>query len=244
MTVSIEELHVFLKRVYQDAQWSLSRADLNTHKEHLSTLTYGEIKESSVEEILSWLQLSSEDVVYDLGCGLGRFVAQVYLRSEAKAVFGIELTESRYRQARRMLDELRKIPHVHAARQIDIHQGDISEVTCADATVVYMCSTCFPNQLLNAIVDNLQLHAAVGLRLMTLKRLPVPGCFHLLSQRDMEMTWSDNSPVYLYQLELEPPEPEHRVLPDTESSLLASEEDDWDSIDLDIDSFDWDSDDA
>ena len=242
MSVSIDALNDFLKKSYEGSTWSLSRSDMDAYHSRLSTLTYGEIKESSVELILDWLQLDENDVVYDLGCGLGRFVAHIYLRSKARAVYGVELAESRYRQAQRMLTVLKEIPDVHEGREIEVIRGDIAEVNCADATVIYMCSTCFSVALLNEIAANLQAQADIGLRVLTLKRFPTPGRFRLLAQREMEMTWSDNSTVYLYQLETEPPAPAHSVLPEAGQSLLLSDEDSWDSVEIDIDSFDWDDD--
>ena len=163
MAVSIDTLRHFFRGAFQNAQWALSVDDFRAYQSQLSMLTYGEMIEESVEQLLGWIELDEQDVFYDLGCGLGRFMAHVYLRTSVRAVYGVEIAESRVRQAKRMLNALKSDPLLYDGRTIELQKGDISEVCCSDATVVYMCSTCYPAELIKQVVSNLQRDAQVGL---------------------------------------------------------------------------------
>ena len=239
MAVSLDALTHFFDTVFFNVQWSLSPADCVAFKDQLGMLTYGEMTKNSVEMLLDWIALSDQDVFYDLGCGIGRVVAHVYLRTNVKAIYGIEIAESRYNQAQRMLASLEDSPHFCTGRPVEIRKGNIAETNCADATVVYMCSTCFPSTLMTTIVENLQRDASVGLRVISLKKFTNPGRFRLLGQKDLEMSWSKKSPVYLYQLEQEIQESDSDASHHEDLSLLATDEDSWDSIDIDFDSLDF-----
>lgn len=230
--LSKDQFNDYSKEWFRKSKWSLSSSDNQAFKEVKSSLTYGEILPNSIEKLLKHLRLNENDVFYDLGCGLGKMVAQVFLCSSAKTVIGIELTSSRFLQAKKMLSKLQLVPGVLANRKVDIQQGDIALEPCSDATVVYMCSTCYPPTLINSIVENLCTHSAVGLRLITLKRLPILLQFSLVEKFNLEMTWSKSSPVYVYEL-----------LDGDDISL--SEWDDFDSFedwaDIEFDDDDWSS---
>jgi SAM-dependent methyltransferase len=233
MTIlSKDQFNNYSKEWFRKSKWSLSSSDNQAFKEVKSSLTYGEILPNSIEELLIHLNLNINDVFYDLGCGLGKMVAQVYLCSPAKKVIGVELTSSRFLQAKKMLTKLQRVPGMAANRKVDILQGDIAIETCSDATVVYMCSTCYPPTLINSIVENLCTHSTIGLRLISLKRLPVLLQFSLVEKFNLEMTWSKASPVYVYELM-------------GKDDISLSEKDDFDSFDdwegIEFDDDDWSS---
>lgn len=242
MAVSIDTLRHFFRGAFQNAQWALSVDDFRAYQSQLSMLTYGEMIEESVEQLLGWIELGEQDVFYDLGCGLGRLMAHVYLRTPVRAVYGIEIAESRFRQAKRMLNALKSDPHLYDGRTIELRKGDISEVRCSNATVVYMCSTCYPAELIKQVGCNLQRDAQVGLRVLTLKKFAIPGRFRLVKQIELEMSWSQKSTVYMYRLEKDPPLPQHSILASEDLSMLATDEDSWESIDIEFDSSDFEND--
>ena len=62
-----------------------------------------------------------------------------------------------------------------------------------------MCSTCFPDKLMQAITEKLST-LKNGLRIATLKRLPKHKDFTFLKELKLAMTWSQKVSVYLYKL--------------------------------------------
>ena len=73
-----------------------------------SAATYGEITYEGGKQLLKHLSLHRNDVFYDLGSGIGRFVIQTYLESPAKKVVGIELSKLRAKQAKKAFDRMKK----------------------------------------------------------------------------------------------------------------------------------------
>ncbi|MDR3646963.1 MAG: hypothetical protein P4L22_05490, partial [Candidatus Babeliales bacterium] len=71
----------------------------------------------------------------------------------------------------------------------------------SDATVIFMCSTCFPEELMNSLTKKLS-SLKPGLKLLTLKDLTNPELhnFKLIKEYTLPMTWSTGSSVYLYEL--------------------------------------------
>ena len=67
--------------------------------------TYGEITFDSVTTLLNSLQPTKEDVLYDLGCGVGKMVIQVCLNSCVKKSVGIELSSKRYNHIKNILEK-------------------------------------------------------------------------------------------------------------------------------------------
>lgn len=191
-----------------------------------SASVYGEILFESVQELLEDLKLTDQDVFYDLGSGTGKFVAQVYLSSSAKKVGGIELSSTRCKISQEnsiKIQEFAKLaekaeqeaqsimlrgnkkskkstknkPH---ARELVYLQGDMLKADISDATVVFTCSTCFSELLMQQLTDKLA-QLKQGLRVLTLKQLPPHHKFTLLKTYTLPMTWSKSSSVYLYVLD-------------------------------------------
>lgn len=187
--------------------------------------TYGEILYESAQVLLEDLQLTPQDVFYDLGSGAGKLIAQVYLTTPVKKAAGIELSPSRCNMAQTRAPYLRKIAEVTTRFNCDItaaiNQKPVQQTRClpskelifsqenmlkadlSDATVVFMCSTCFSDELMHNITNKLA-GLKEGLRVITLKDLPPHKDFKLVRNYQLPMSWSKSSagsPVYVYKLE-------------------------------------------
>jgi hypothetical protein len=182
---------------------------------------YGEIPFESVQVLIEDLKLTEDDVVYDLGSGLGKFIYHVYLMTPARKSIGIELSEGRLKKSKeiekpgvkvynsviKFENEMRKmfdkplLPKV-AGKMFKYIHGNFLEEDMSDATVVYTCSTCFSDECMRSMTDKLaQLNE--GLRVLTLKQLAPHKDFHLLHTYNLPMTWSSSTPVYFYVLDRE-----------------------------------------
>ena len=118
--------------------------------------TYGEIPFESFKVILDELDITKEDVFYDLGSGVGKSVLQVLLTTPVKKSVGIEISPTRFSCAeaiKRLLMKSKKMPK---GKILEFREQDILEADMDDATIVYMCSTCYSPALMQGIVDMLQ----------------------------------------------------------------------------------------
>lgn len=178
--------------------------------------TYGEIEFPSAEEIFTKIvPITAHDVFYDLGCGIGKLATWIYLATPAKKVVAIELSDSRYKvalEAQKLMREtvLPKRKAIMRAewgelalrKTFDVVQGDIAEADLHDATVIYMCSTCYPDLLMQKMVDKF-VTLKEGLRIVTLKELPAHPSIHAVgTPQRFKMSWSleKGSPVYIYEM--------------------------------------------
>lgn len=178
--------------------------------------TYGEIELSSAEKIFTELvPVGPDDVFYDLGCGIGKLALWIYLATPAKKSVGIELCGSRLEQAAKAkkLMEEKILPQRKAImvadwgdkasrKTINVTCGNIVDANLGDATIIYMCATCYPDSLMQAMVDKF-VTLKEGLRIVTLKELPSHPSIHLVgTPQRFPMTWSPErgSPVYIYEM--------------------------------------------
>lgn len=84
-----------------------------------------------VSRMLALAELKSSDVVYDLGCGDGRIVAQAARRFACKGV-GIDINPARVRDSRAMV-------HRHdVAHLVRIERANIFDVNLRSASVVFL----------------------------------------------------------------------------------------------------------
>lgn len=187
--------------------------------------TYGEILYESAEVLLNDLQLTPDDVFYDLGSGAGKFVDQAYVTTPVKKAAGIELSKTRYEMAQARVPQIQALAEISAefdyvlnqaltgktaqrtrivpSKTIEFINENILKADLSDATVIFMCSTCFSDELMQKIVDKLA-DLREGLRVLTLKDLPPHEHFKLVRQYQLPMSWSKSSPgspVYLYRLD-------------------------------------------
>lgn len=181
--------------------------------------TYGEITYPSCAFLLDTLHLTADDKFVDMGCGIGKFVVQAALTTEVGSAVGIELSETRCSCAQDMLkpvkglyetcvkaeNEIRKKlqqPQLKRVKKdIRFIHSDMLKVDISDATVVFMCATCFSEELMQKIADKLSL-CNDGLRVITLKQFPARNKqFVLTDTYTLAMTWSKTTPVYVYKLD-------------------------------------------
>lgn len=96
---------------------------------HADSRWYESVDYRQLEMIVRRLRLEPEDVVFDIGCGMGRVVCVVARRS-IRAVVGVELDASMSARARANGEALRG-----RRAEIRIVTGDASAVDYADGTV-------------------------------------------------------------------------------------------------------------
>ncbi|HBS47960.1 TPA: hypothetical protein DEO28_02920 [Candidatus Dependentiae bacterium] len=163
--------------------------------------TYGEITYESLETIIKDLKMTKKDIFCDLGCGIGKVCVQVRLTTPVKKSIGIELSESRVKQAQEIktLLERKQLISNKGGKILKFYKQNILEADLKDVTVVFMCSTCFSEDLMKKITKKLS-SCKKGLKVVTLKQLPANKQFVLQQEKNLAMSWSSASPVYFYKL--------------------------------------------
>ncbi len=116
-------------------------------------LTYGEILYPSVNTLIEHLEINNQDIFYDLGSGIGKVALQFLLKTPVKKAYGIEASDGRHQQAEKVYRTVRQeFPELFSGdRELKSSRGNFLEMDISDATIVYTCSTCFSDELLNSL---------------------------------------------------------------------------------------------
>lgn len=112
---------------------------------------YGEITTEGMVALMAHLpvELDSSSVFYDIGSGYGRFALYLALATPCAAVVGVEIDPCRHREAEQLRQQ-----HQALAPQLQLVEGDATQVELrSDMTHLYMCSTCFGEQLCRTILE-------------------------------------------------------------------------------------------
>ena len=183
----------YLRLLYQDV-------NLLPAKSHNQIpLTYGEILYPGVNKIISCLSLTEHDVFMDLGSGIGKVVAQVFLLTNVKAAYGIEILSSLHALAANAADKIyHECPDFFSGgRELNFIRGDFLEMSLEKATVLLFASPCFSPAMMAKLEQMLarlpRVHSMITLQ-------PMLECrsFRLNKIIQIECSW-DSAQCYLYQ---------------------------------------------
>lgn len=107
----------------------LAGSALNVFAQRTPDVIFVPTAYETVIAMLKLAEVTSKDIVYDLGCGDGRFVVTAVQQFGARGV-GIDIDPQRIAEAR----ELAK--HTKAEDKVRFIQGDLFEADISEATVV------------------------------------------------------------------------------------------------------------
>lgn len=184
------------------------------------SLTYGELTPSSLRRIFALLEFHLCDRrglnFVDLGSGFGRVLLGVACLDNGSPCFSEAQCRRRYSSCR----GIEVVPHLHDAatrahERLEAHPigaallgpGRVSFV-CADALecahkwlpyadVVYVCCTCFDDDLIKRISEALRLGLKEGALLVTVcKRLQLQASMELLETVDSDCSWG-HAEIYI-----------------------------------------------
>ena len=198
---STQEVNTIIDDVYTDVSgFSIAQVERQFIEDQGGNPTYGEITVESVARLLNDLNLTAKDYFFDLGSGVGKVCVQAALTTPAYAI-GIELSPTRYQDAQLIKNELIKRNILTDANKLKFIEQNIVDADLSKATAIFMCSTCFSDNLMQTLINKMAQECKNGLQVITLKDLPAHDKFKLLKNYELPMTWSQGSPVYLYQLQ-------------------------------------------
>ncbi|MBD3273624.1 hypothetical protein GF385_04730 [Candidatus Dependentiae bacterium] len=188
----------YIKNLYKNTSgFSIPQKDREYVNKYGSAV-YGEITYDSLKILLDDLKPKTSDVFYDLGSGVGKVTVQATLDYKFKKAFGIELSRNRHLKAEKIRAKLKKAKKIKSHHNLFFKHEDISKTNLKSATIIFMCSTCFPKNLMEKLAKNFA-KLRKKTKILTLKKLPENKKLQLLKTYNLEMTWSKNVTVYLYQ---------------------------------------------
>lgn len=191
-----------IEKVYKDVSgFNIGAEESEEIRTRGGCPVYGEIVPDSMRVLLEMIQPGHNDVFYDLGSGVGKFPIYVHSVTSVKKSVGIELSLSRHSDAQKALEALKKEGAIDedAKREVSFVHGDITEVDFSDATLIFMCATCFSDELMEKLTERF-LTLKPGLRVITLKKLPEHKRLRLIDDLSLRTTWSEGSNMYFYRL--------------------------------------------
>lgn len=162
-----------------------------------SDAMYGELMPSATERLFAYLELSKRDVFYDLGSGIGKVVLHAALALPLRRAVGIEMVRRRHDLAVEVLDQI-DARGLLQTETCELWCGDFMRLPISDATVIYTCSTAFPD----ALMSRLARRVARLPKLRCFVSLREPEVLHgleLVDVLNLDASWRRNSKAFVYQ---------------------------------------------
>jgi hypothetical protein len=151
---------------------------------------YGEPAPATTDLMLKRLGAGENDVLYDLGCGRGYFLMQALLTTPIRKAVGVELTGSRVRIGQAALKMMRDEGLLGPDKVLELHEQDMTQANLDDATLVYMDSVFFSDELLMNVARNMSRAKNMRGVVMIMKGLPANPWFELEGSEKWKMSWS------------------------------------------------------
>lgn len=157
------------------------------------SFVYGEVVPDSFYEVIAEVNPLPGQVFYDLGSGTGKAVFLAHWLFDFSRTTGIELLDSLYQASAEALERYEKTMKSQIADEanrskIEFIHGDILEADFKDADIIFINSTCFQDDLMEALEPKLEVirpHAHV---ISLSKPLKSPA-FHQYKHQLYEFSW-------------------------------------------------------
>merc|ERR1712137_273723 len=137
--------------------------------------TYGEITPKFIHQILNEIEITADDVFYDVGSGIGNVVLQVAAQIGC-ICHGIEIRPELSKIAIRMQNKLSQLSKTRTKKPVDIpeiyfHTGDAlgDQFDFSDATIIFVNNWCFAGELEHDLFVKFQKILPAGTKIICLK---------------------------------------------------------------------------
>jgi len=152
---------------------------------------YGEIPYQICREFVEIADITEKDVVYDLGCGRGKFLFFVRLFTNARCI-GVDLLPTYIKCASRIIEKL-KIKRIHFFCE------DMLNVDLLTASVILIHGTTFTKELREELLKKFE-RLRPGARLISITKPFKHPRLKLFYKGDFLLSWGIST-VYFYRLE-------------------------------------------
>lgn len=155
-------------------------------------LVYGEITRKGVETLIEKInrhqKVNDKDVFIDVGCGTGKLLMHLSIRTNFKTLIGVEIQKERLEYGKYIKDKLFNDTPVFLFNK-DIFNFDLSI-----GTVFFMNDVCFDDNMSQKIYDKLP----NGSHFITYKNRP--ECKILKEEIYLDTSWSKNPVKFNYYM--------------------------------------------
>ena len=160
--------------------------------------TYGTITPVGIEKLINNLNINSSDKFLDLGSGIGNVVVQFALNSDVNEARGIEYVKSRYDQSLNYISEFKKhFPQRLNQTKIKIENKDINNIDINNSSIIFTCSTCFPDNLMEVIKNKCENNPNLKY-FITQKKLKENNSLKYVGHLYVECSWNKNCVHHIY----------------------------------------------
>ena len=161
-----------------------------------SEFTYGEVDFVHMAPIFELCKPKDGEVFWDLGCGAGKCMAAMALLYPNMAkIAGVEFLDLLFESCKNTMSELASL--LKDRPKVEVHHGDMLKTDWSDADVLFSSSICFPNELIEGILEKSHL-LKKGARFITLKNFPMNSIFEVRYSTRVKMTWGKTG-VYVLE---------------------------------------------
>ena len=168
--------------------------------------TYGEILPLGIAKLINKIKTTSNDIMYDLGSGIGKVPTQFAFETQTKKCVGIELGQRRHNHAIEVLNKMKLDPLLNdMCNKIEFISGDILEIDWNDATILFINALCFPPDLWSKIEEKI-FQNCKNLRYLCLVGPSFLGNYNVTIDNEntvyCEVSWDESStcPITIYEL--------------------------------------------
>ncbi len=152
---------------------------------------YGEIKRPGVDTLINrisrYKKITDKDVFVDIGCGSGKILIHMGIKSQFKTLVGLEIQKERIEYAKLIKEEV--LPE----KPIFFLQKDVKDFDLSIGTVFFMNDVAFDKQTRLDIYNRLP----KGAHFIT--AFKNPDCKILKEEMRLEVTWK-NKEIYNYYI--------------------------------------------
>lgn len=193
-----ESPQTLLDHLYGDLNgYDSTDAEESVVVESKSSAMYGEILPTSTTELLDYLNLNEDDVLFDLGSGTGKFIMQAALTTKIRRCVGIELVQRRHFAAQAVLQVAGYEGRLQT-QDVEFLCEDFMEAALEGATIIYTCSTAFPQALLQNLARRMS-DLPSNTIFVTLQDLDETPWFLLEDVLALDMSWGKSRAVHIYR---------------------------------------------
>jgi len=151
---------------------------------------YGETPYYTAKEIIKTAGISEKDVLYDLGCGRGKFLFYTSLFTKARCI-GVDLIPTYIKIAQDITEKA-------GIRNLNFFEEDILNVDLSTATVVFVNGTYFSPETHEGISMNIDRMKSGSRFISSTVEYDNPKLEHFAT-RNLLFSWA-RTPVYFYRV--------------------------------------------
>jgi len=183
-------------KLYEDVNGhSISIQGRDNHQYESKSFVYGEIMSESFYDILSHIHPNPSQIFYDFGSGTGKAVMLGHLLFGFTKSKGIEFVDSLYDTSIHIMNryeqEIRPLQADNPiSGSIEFTLGSVLDFNTDDADIVFMNSTCFQEDLMDAIDEKLKT-LKPGSHIITLSKSLKSPEYNQDSHQRYDFSWGE-----------------------------------------------------